>query len=65
MDFIITFNHFYNFTYCHFIFISFFYRIQNQITQILESQHNELISQLDNLKNIEQQGLTIFYKVLI
>ena len=46
--------------------VSFFlYSIQNKIIQILENQHNELICQLDNLKNIEQQGLNIYYKLLI
>jgi predicted PurR-regulated permease PerM len=44
--------------------ISFFlYSIQNQIIQILENQHNELIYQLDNLKNIEQQGLNILQAI--
>ena len=39
------------------------YSIQNQIIQILENQHNELIYQLDNLKNIEQQGLNILQAI--
>jgi len=44
--------------------VSFFlYSIQNQIIQILENQHNELIYQLDNLKNIEQQGLNILQAI--
>ena len=41
----------------------FFYSIQNQIIQILENQQNELIYQLDNLKNIEQQGLNILQAI--
>jgi predicted PurR-regulated permease PerM len=59
MDFIITLITFAILLVVIFCLSLFFYRIQNQITTILERQHNDLISQLDNLKNIEQQGLTI------
>jgi predicted PurR-regulated permease PerM len=59
MDFIITLITFTILLVVIFCLSLFFYRIQNQITTILERQHNDLISQLDNLKNIEQQGLTI------